>query len=553
MRYELLNEEYHLSFIERLLRIRNIASDVDAFFQPAFSTSWLDPFLLNDMEKAVDHIIQAMKHHHKIMIFGDYDVDGVTSSYTLYKFLRYFLNYSDVSIMYPNRKEDGYGLKVKHLEEMKHKWVDLVITVDNGITSIEEAFYAKTIGLDLIITDHHHPLNELPNAIAVVNPSCSPNYPFKGLAGVGVAFKLLMALLSKSTIDSKKKNQIFNFFLPIVAIGTVADVVPLLSENRFIVKRWLELINHSPETLPPSLKGFLSYLNIKNPIDTYHIGFMIGPRINAGWRMESPYDSLNILLHEGEQQLEFLEKIDAINTERRKIQEQGVKIAETMINPEAPLLVAYGEEFHEWVIGIVAGRLTDKYYKPSIIFKVDHEKWTASASLRGPAYFNVIDMILAHEHLLERYGGHKGAGGLTVKIEKLELLCQELQTYCSDKIQESDLEKIITVDTKIFPYERNYDNFALIEKFAPFGEANEEPLFLFEELEVHRVEKVWKNWNGHMKVFANWWEKLVNLLFRGKGAQCDLLPSSISVIGKIKRDTFNGWYYIDGEEILELM
>lgn len=249
-----------------------------------------------------------------------------------------------------------------------------MITVDNGITSIEEAFYAKTIGIDLIVTDHHHPLNELPAAIAVINPNCSPNYPFKGLAGVGVAFKLIMALLSKSTIDTKKKNQIFQFFLPIVAIGTVADVVPLLSENRFIVKKGLELINHNPESLPPSLKGFLSYLNIKSPIDTYHIGFMIGPRINAGGRMESPYDSLNILLHEGDQQVEFLEKIDAINTERRKIQEQGVKIAETMIDPEASLLVAYGEEFHEGVIGIVAGRLTDKYYKPSIVFKVEPEK-----------------------------------------------------------------------------------------------------------------------------------------------------------------------------------
>jgi len=493
MKYTLLNEEYDLSFIERLLKIRNIASDVGAFFQPAFSTSWLDPFLLNGMDKAVEYIIQAMKHQHKIMVFGDYDVDGVTSSYSLYKFFRYFLNYSNVSIMYPDRKEDGYGLKVKHLEAMKKKGVDLVITVDNGITSIEEAFYAKTIGLDLIITDHHQPLNELPNAVAVLNPHCSPHYPFKGLAGVGVVFKLIMAMLNRCTLDTKKKNQIFHFFLPIVAIGTVADVVPLLSENRFIVKKGLEIINNSPESLPPSLKGFLSYLNIKSPISTYHIGFVIGPRINAGGRIESPYDSLNILLHEGEQQVEFLEKIDAINNERRKIQEQGVKIAETMIDPEANLLVAYGEEFHEGVIGIVAGRLTDRYYKPSIVFKIDSEKGIASASLRGPEYFNVIDMILAHEDLLERYGGHKGAGGLTVKVEKLELLCQRLQEYCADKIQQSDLEKMMTVDTKILPHEWDYDNFALIEKFAPFGEGNAEPLFLFEELDVHRVEKVGKN------------------------------------------------------------
>ena len=184
--------------------------------------------------------------------------------------------------MYPNRRDDGYGLKVKHLEEMKEKGIDLVITVDNGITSIEEAFYAKTLGIDVIITDHHHPLNELPSAIAVVNPNCSSNYPFKGLAGVGVAFKLINAILSKTTLEPERKNQIFNFFLPLVAIGTVADVVPLLSENRYIVKKGLALINQQRESLLPSLKGFLSYLNIKSPIDTFHIGFMIGPRINAG-------------------------------------------------------------------------------------------------------------------------------------------------------------------------------------------------------------------------------------------------------------------------------
>jgi single-stranded-DNA-specific exonuclease len=275
MKYELLNTSYELPFIQRLLQIRNIPTDSEAFFQPSFANCWHDPFLLHDMQKAVDHIIQSMKNGEKIMIFGDYDVDGITASYCLYKFLRYFLNYTQVSIMYPNRKEDGYGLKIKHLEEMKTKGIDLVITVDNGITSIEEALYAKTLGIDVIITDHHQPLNELPLALAVIDPLCSPAYPFTGLAGVGVAFKLINALLSKCTLDNKKKNQIFNFFLPIVAIGTVADVVPLLDENRFIVKKGLELINHSPDSLPPSLKGFLSYLNIKSPVDTYHIGFVI--------------------------------------------------------------------------------------------------------------------------------------------------------------------------------------------------------------------------------------------------------------------------------------
>jgi single-stranded-DNA-specific exonuclease len=195
-------------------------------------------------------------------------------------------------------------------------------------------------------------------------------------------------------------------------------------------------------------------------------------------------------LHEGEQQLEFLQKIDTINDDRRRIQEQGVKVAEKMVNLEHNLLVAWSEDFHEGVIGIIAGRLTEKYRKPAMIFKVDSEKGLASASLRGPEYFNVIEMILAHNDLLERYGGHKGAGGLTVKIEKLELLCEKMQNYCAGKICGEDLEKTLFVDTKIFPYEWDMENFSLIERFSPFGEGNREPLFLFENIEVHKAEKV---------------------------------------------------------------
>lgn len=191
------------------------------------------------------------------------------------------MGYKNISIRYPHRIEDGYGLKNKHLDEMHANQVKLIITVDNGITSIAEAAYAKELGIDLIITDHHHALETLPDAYAVINPQISPQYPFKGLAGVGVAFKLINALLTKSTFSKEEKNLIFHYFLPIVAIGTVADIVPLVDENRIIVKKGLELINHNPDAIPKSLKNFLDYLSIKGDIDTFHIGFVIGPRINA--------------------------------------------------------------------------------------------------------------------------------------------------------------------------------------------------------------------------------------------------------------------------------
>ena len=551
MKYKLLNESYDKTLIERLLEIRNITSDSEAFFEPTLQHTRIDPFKIDWMDIAVKHIMDSMKKNEKIMIFWDYDVDWVTASYCLYKFFHYFLKYPHVSIMYPDRHKDWYWLRDYHLDEMKKKWVNLVITVDNWITSIEESKYAKEIWIDLIITDHHQPLNETPNAIAVLNQNCSPNYSFKWLAWVGVAFKLIVAMLSKCNFTSERKNQIFNFFLPIVAIWTVADIVPLLWENRYIVKKWLELMNRHPDNLPKCLQWFLSYLNIKSPIDTYHIWFVIWPRINAWWRIQSPYDSLNVFLHDGDEQIEFLQKMDEINQERKRLQEEWLKVAEKLIDISSPILIAESSEFHEWVIWIIAWRLTEKYNKPSIVFKCDKEKWIASASLRWPDYFSVIDMLKAHDNILERFGGHQWAWWLTVKLENIDKLNKKLVSYCKKKIKESDLERELVVDTKIAPEEWNNDNFAFLEKFEPFGECNEEPLFLFENLEIQKVEKVWKNGSSHMKLYAHRWNQLLHLLFRWKGSQSDLISDEISVIWKIKRDTFNGWYFVDWCAVIE--
>ncbi|HCB51449.1 TPA: hypothetical protein DEP21_02635 [Patescibacteria group bacterium] len=202
------------------------------------------------------------------------------------------------------------------------------------------------------------------------------------MAGVGVAFKVICALLAKSKFEQSKKNQIFNYFLPIVAIGTVADVVPLIYENRIIVKKGLEMINHSRDKIPSSLRGLLDYLNIQQKIETFHIGFVIGPRINAGGRMKSPYDSLYSLLYSGDKQLPYLENMEAINTERKALQDRLFKFAENSIELDKKILISYSEEFHEGIVGIVSGKLTEKYNKPSMVMKVDAERNMATASLR---------------------------------------------------------------------------------------------------------------------------------------------------------------------------
>lgn len=550
MNYHVIHDNQDEDLITRLLKVRWIDDNIDSFLNPTFAGYRNNPFLLNDMEKSVERIILAMKNKEKIMIFWDYDVDGITSSYSLYQCFKKFLNYTNVSIQYPDRIQDWYGIKTHHIDQIKEKWVHIIITVDNGISSVKEAEYAQKIGIDLIITDHHHPGAEIPKAFAVINPLVSPNYPFKWLAGVWVTFKLICALTERSTLTTEIKKKIFNYFLPVVAIGTVADVVPLVNENRVIVKKWLDLINKNHEHIPSSLKWFLKYLNIKKNVDTFHIGFVIGPRINAGGRIESPYDSLNILLHSGEKQIEYLDKIEWINTERRKMQEEAFKKAESMVILDDKMIIAADKDFHEGIVGIVAGRLAEKYTKPAAVFKIDEIKKTAVASLRWPAYFNIIEMISHSADILERFWGHKCAWWLAVKEENLPILIERFKAYCKENIKEENMIKIIKVDTKLYAHEWNHETLQHIEKLAPFGEGNTEPVFSIENISIQKIEKVGNNGKSHLKIHGKIGNQIITSMFRGKwGDSDDLLDVKyqewVSLIGKVKRDTYNWWYFLD--------
>lgn len=553
MNYHVVYDDHNEDLLTRLFKVRWIDDNIDSFLDPKLNDYRLDPFLLNDMDKAVERIVQAIKNKEKIMIFWDYDVDGITSSYIMYEFITRFLKYKNVSIQYPDRIKEGYGIKKQHIDDIKEKWVDLIITVDNGIASLQEAIYAKEQGIDLIITDHHQDLEDIPEAVAVVNPQVSPKYPFKGLAGVGVSFKVICAILSKSTFDQKERNHIFSYFLPIVTIWTVADVVPLVGENRVIVKKWLELMNNRKH-LPASLKWFLEYLKIKGTIDTYHIGYIIGPRINAGGRIRSPYDSLYALLYSGDKQVEYLDNLELINTERRQIQERMFKEAESMLDLEKKMLVAFHEEFHEGIVGIVSGRITEKYNKPSMIMKIDQKRQIAIASLRGPEYFSVIDMLKSTWDILERFGWHKWAGWLTVKLDNLNTLIQKLNQYCEQCITDEHLIKSVSVDTRIYEDEWNNTTLSKIDKLSPFGEWNEEPIFLFENIKIKKIEKVGNKWKCHLKIHGIFGEKKITIMFRWKWDEVEELiirhgETPVAIVGKIRKDTFNGWFYIEWADI----
>lgn len=552
MNYHVLHENQDEDLLTRLFTIRGINDNIDSFLDPKINDYRIDPFLLNDMQKAVDRVLESIKNKEKIMIFGDYDVDWITSSYILYTYITKFLKYKKISIQYPDRIKEWYGLKKIHIDDIKKKWVKLIITVDNGIASLEEALYAKQEGIDLIITDHHQDLDSIPEAVAVVNPVISEKYPFKWLAGVGVSFKLICALLTQSTYNQEQKNNIFNYFLPIVAIGTIADVVPLVDENRAIVKRWLELLN-TPKELSTSLKGFLKYLKIKGNIESYHIGFIIGPRINAWGRISSPYNSLYALLYSGEKQIEYLDNLESINTERKKIQERMIKEAESSLELDQKILIAYHEEFHEGIVGIVSWRITDKYNKPSMVMKINKERQIAVASLRGPEYFNVIEMLKKFWDKLERFGGHKCAGWLTVKLDKLDEIISDFQWHCNECITNENLIKSVKVDTKIYENERDNETLINIDKLAPFGEGNKEPVFLLENITIEKIETIGKKEKTHLKVHGKLGDKKITTMFRWKWADAEeLIQKNITtanIVGRVRKDTYNGGFFLEGLDI----
>lgn len=554
MKINILNKDTETPLLDRLLKVRGITCSIENFLNPTLQEYWISQDKLHDMDKAVSIIFSHIDKGNKIMIFGDYDVDGITSSFCLYTFVTKYLNYNNISIMYPDRLKDGYWLKNKHIDMMLTKKIDLIITVDNGITSIGEASYAKEKGIALVITDHHHALDTLPEADALVNPQVSPDYEFKWIAWVWVAFKVINALMDKADFSQETKKEIFEYFLPLVAIWTVADCVPLVHENRAIVKRWLDIMNYEKSKIPESLLWFLNHLNIKDNLDTFHIGFLIWPRINAWGRLASPVDSLRTLLFTGEKQKEYLINIDNINNERKKMQDKAHKHAIENLNTEHNIIIATDESYHEWIVWIVSWRLTEQHNKPSMVLHINEKKWTAVGSLRAPEYFSVIEMLKTADHLLDRYWWHKQAWWLSVQLSNLEELKTHFIDYANKNISDNDLEKTINIDTQFLHHERESDILSQIDKLAPFGVWNQEPIFLIENCKVLNSEKVGQRWKWHLKLTIELdWQRVTKALQRSKwDTILDYTAwAYVNILWKIKTDAFSGGYFIECKEIIK--
>jgi single-stranded-DNA-specific exonuclease len=483
--WKILNTDTNQTIIDILLNNRGLSKNhLDEF---KLSERLHDPYLLKDMNRAVDRILTAIKNRESITIFGDYDVDGVVSTTLMVKLFQK-IN-CPVQHLLPNRQTDGYGLQVSSIKKAEEFRTQLLITVDNGITSVEAVKAANAIGIDVVILDHHGQEGDLPEAVAVVNPNrkgCS--YPFKGLCGAGVVYKLFHALGEKLFNESDFKNFML-MHLDLVALATIADVVPLIDENYALVKYGLKSLT---QTLRPGIVELkrISGL-ISKEITPMAVGFYLAPRINVAGRLKSPDIALNLLLSDSrEKASELAGMLNNLNTQRQKIQEtyinQALNLVEEdgMKNNSAYLII--GEDWEPGLIGIVSGRLKDKFNRPVIAFTRDKDgNYVGSA--RSTESFHITEALSNYRHLYETYGGHQKAAGLTISEKNLPKFLKEFTAYANSVMKEDDLKSSLLVDTVIQPEQLTKSMVKIIQNIGPFGEGNPEPVLVLNKIRLRDI------------------------------------------------------------------
>lgn len=445
-----------------------------------------DPFMLKDMDKAVERIVIAVESKENITIYGDYDVDGVSSTSMLYRFLKDIG--TDALYYIPDRLEEGYGLSTSAMDKIAETGTQLIITVDCGITAVDEISHANSLGMQVVVTDHHECREILPEAYAVVNPCRSDcKYPFKELAGAGVVFKLIQALCLRLS-----KGTLFHNYLDFAALATIADVVPLVGENRIIAKFGLKAIENSEN---PGIAALIDVASLKGkPINTYGVGFGIAPRINAAGRLGDAERAVRLFTTaDCDEAIAIAQKLDCENKYRQDVEaeilKQAIQIVETDIDIEnEKVIVVAGEGWHHGIIGIVASKITERYYRPSILISI--EDGIGKGSGRSIEGFNLFKALVGCESLLERFGGHEMAAGLSLNAENLPLFRRTINEYANREIKEEDLVPKIRIDAFIKPEDINLENAEELELLAPFGVGNPGPVLAQNNLKVEDVRTV---------------------------------------------------------------
>lgn len=530
----------------RLLCIRGIANVDEArrFLTPSLD-DLLDPFRLTDMPAAVDRTLRAIAGRERIAVHGDYDVDGVTSTVILRRALE--LLGADVTHFIPERLRDGYGLQPASLDRLAAEGVRLVISVDCGIRGVDAAARARALGLDLIITDHHEPDVALPDALAVINPKrhdCA--YPEKNLAGVGVALKVVQALCART-----QRSSWLPAFVKMAAIGTLADVVPLTGENRVIAKLGLGLLSKGPHKI--GLRALLDVCGLTGKeIDSYHIGFVLAPRVNAAGRMSTPDIAARLLLASDEALADdaraLAVQLDAENVRRQQEEADLVTQARKMVETDIEIgsrtvIVVGGEGWHRGVIGIVASKLVDAFHRPAIVMSIDGD--IAHGSCRSIPAFNMLAALESCAEIMTRFGGHKQAAGLTIDSSRIRELRARVNEYAEARLQPDDLRPRIWIDGGLDFRSINDQVASELTTLAPFGAGNPRPIFRASRVEV--VDGPRRVKDRHLKMaFRQDGRVMRGIAWRAIERETFVTEhrSSIDLAFSLEQDTWNGDRYL---------
>ncbi|MEC0225610.1 single-stranded-DNA-specific exonuclease RecJ [Paenibacillus alba] len=525
--------------VARLLVLRDIRTVADAEqFMHGGVDYFLDPYLLDDMLPAVERIRTAIKNNELIRVYGDYDADGVSSTSLMAHLLQGMGARFDTYI--PHRIREGYGLNRAAMDQAKDQGVDLLITVDTGISAVQEIAYCQELGLDVIVTDHHEPPEVLPQALAVINPK-KPGcpYPYKHLAGVGVAFKLAHALLGRLPEE----------LLEFAALGTVADLMPLTGENRLIVKMGLQRMQDS------AYAGFRALIGVSGidnkEVTASHIGFSLAPRINASGRLEAADIAVKLLTTTDEQEAEQIAyELDMLNKERQLIVEDMVKEAFVLAEEQQAkgldkVIVVAKEQWNVGVVGIVASKIVEKFYRPTLVLSIDPQTGIAKGSARSIAGFDLHKALTACEEWLDHYGGHQAAAGMSLNKRHLDAFTQKLNHLAAEVLTEQDYIPLLKVDAVCSLPDVPIASIEQLEKLAPFGMGNPAPKFMFTDLQLGEIRTMGKE-KQHLKLALSQAKEEVSCSVEavgfGKGSLASLIApaAKVDVLGELSINEWNG-------------
>ena len=495
--------------ITAILLNRNVSeTDIPAFMAKSMK-SVRNPMLMKDMDKAVKRIKTALDKHEKIVVYGDYDVDGITSTTLMYDFLASLG--ADVDFYIPNRENEGYGMNIKAVNRLIKQGVKLLITVDCGITALGEVSFAKLLGMDVIVTDHHTCTERLPeDACAVLNPKRPDcDYPFNGLAGVGVAFKLVLAL---AMLFKMNTTQCFNKYIDIVALGTIADIVPLLDENRIMTAKGVAAIASSSR---PGIRALIKVSEAdKRPFNATSVAFTLAPRLNAAGRLGSADAGVKLLLEKDYAAAEKMAQQLEEENRRRRSEEQIIYAqALEMLDADSELekkkvIVLAKSGWHKGVIGIAAARICERFYKPCILLSID-EKGVGKGSGRSVPSFNLFNALAHCEDLLTAFGGHSAAAGITIDEKSIEEFTKKINAYADSVLTAADMIPKLDIDYPVTEKDISVEAAKLLEGLEPFGAGNEKPVFALENVRVYAADAMGAD-GRHLRLRILAGDKIIN-------------------------------------------